>query len=250
MMSPPRPEDIQVLAELVRRAQYCVALTGAGVSTESGLPDFRSPDTGLWERLDPMVYLSTEALEDQPGLFYTTGMELLQGLVGAEPNEAHRGLASLERDGLVKSIVTQNIDGLHHKAGSKRVYEVHGHLRSGHCTACRANVSFAALVEKVGQGQIPPRCDRCGGTLRPDVVLFGDPMPEAFRLAEREVLRSDLLLVLGSSLQVAPVCYLPQYATNVAIVNLEPTQYDGLAAVVIHAPAGEVMAALVEEIAR
>lgn len=243
------PADVVRLAELVCSSRYFVVLTGAGVSTESGLPGFRSRGTGLWEQVDPMEVLSAEALEKRPELFYTTGLSLLGGFSDVEPNEAHRALAKLEEAGLLKAVITQNIDSLHQKAGSRKVIEVHGNLREATCTRCGRKFPFRYVLELVRGGQIPPKCE-CGGKIRPDVVLFGDPMPPAFDDAVEEASRSDFMLVIGSSLQVAPAAYLPRLAGKLAIVNLEPTPYDWRAEVVVRDKAGRTMAKLIEELSQ
>jgi NAD-dependent deacetylase len=236
-------DGLETLTRLVAESRHAVVLTGAGVSTESGLPDFRS-DSGLWRDAGAMELLSRSTLRMDPRRFYTQGLELLETLTRAEPNLAHRALAALEAAGRVQTVITQNIDNLHHRAGSRRVLEVHGHLRTASCERCGEGRPFAELVMRVRRGEIPPLCSRCRGWLRPDVVLFEDGMPPAFGEAVREVERSDLLLVVGSSLQVAPVAYLPRLASRLAIVNLGPTPYDAQAAVVINARAGEVLGRL------
>ncbi|MGB9866886.1 MAG: SIR2 family NAD-dependent protein deacylase [Bacillota bacterium] len=239
--------NVSRLADLVCSANHFVVLTGAGVSTESGLPDFRGRGTGLWEEVDPMEVLSADALEYRPDLFYTTGLSLLGAFTEVEPNEAHKALARLEQAGLLKAVITQNIDSLHQKAGSRRVIEVHGHLREATCMECGRKFPFCKLAEKAKAGEVPPRCE-CGGKMRPDVVLFGDPMPPAFAEAVEEANRSDFMLVIGSSLQVAPAAYLPRLAGRLAIINMEPTPYDWRAEVVIREKAGLTMSQLIQEL--
>lgn len=221
-----------------------MVLTGAGVSTESGLPDFRSPGSGLWADGSLMELLSASTLRSRPQLFFTRGLELLEELTRAEPNAAHRVLASWESRGMLATLITQNIDGLHYRAGSRRLLEVHGQLRTASCCECTYTTSFTDLVARVRRDGIPPRCPRCRGWLRPDVVLFEDPMPALFATAVQEVQRSDLLLVVGSSLQVAPVAYLPQLCRRLAVINLTPTPYDELAEVVVTGRAGQELTRL------
>ncbi|MEQ2129342.1 NAD-dependent protein deacylase [Caldanaerobacter subterraneus KAk] len=220
-------------AELIKSSQKTMVLTGAGISTESGIPDFRSPGTGLWENMDPTEVLSTKVLFNSPEEFYRVGFKILSSMRNAEPNEAHYILSEMEKEGIIAGVITQNIDNLHQKAGSKKVYEVHGNTREGSCLRCGEKVSFELLEEKVAKEEIPPRCDRCGGMLRPDVVLFGDPMPHAFDLALKEVQESDLLIVIGSSLVVAPVNFLPGMVDRLIIINATETPYDYKADVVI-----------------
>ncbi|HHV62635.1 MAG TPA: NAD-dependent deacylase [Firmicutes bacterium] len=233
-------------AQLIAGSRYCVVLTGAGISTESGIPDFRSPGTGLWSRVDPVRVLSATAFEERPEEFYRFVMDLCEPLAGAEPNDAHRALAELERLGYVKAVITQNIDGLHQKAGSRRVLEVHGNARTGTCTGCGLSLSMEDILARARSGEVPPRCEACGWPLKPDIVLFEDPLPDDFLYAQREVRDSDLLLIIGSSLEVAPACYLPSMAQRIIIINLQPTPYDARADVVIRGRAGETMKRLVK----
>lgn len=228
----------------MRESSYTVVLTGAGVSTESGLPDFRSPGSGLWADASLVELLSASTLRQRPQLFFTRGLELLEELTQAEPNPAHRVLAKWEGRGTLATLITQNIDGLHYRAGSRRLLEVHGQLRTASCCECAYGTSFTDLLVRVRRDGIPPPCPHCRGWLRPDVVLFEDPMPAVFATAVEEVQRSDLLLVVGSSLQVAPVAYLPQLSRRLAVINLSATPYDQLAEVVVTGRAGEELVRL------
>lgn len=150
-----------------------MVLTGAGISTESGIPDFRSPGTGLWENIDPMEALSTSVLYNNTEKFYKEGFNMLLNMTDAEPNRAHYALAEMERLGYIKGVITQNIDNLHYKAGSKYILEVHGNTREGSCIKCGTIVDLNILINKVNNKEIPPKCDKCGGILRPDVVFLG-----------------------------------------------------------------------------
>lgn len=245
----PRVEvDIGELVELLKSSNKTVVLTGAGISTASGIPDFRSPGTGLWQRMDPNV-LSVETLTSEPEKFYQHCIEIFTPILKAEPNSGHYALAKLEALGYVKTIITQNIDGLHQKAGAKEVLEVHGHLRTGFCVKCLKEIPLTVLLQRVKEGEIPPRCPRCGGIMRPNVVLFGDYLPDDFIQAQREVASSTLLLVIGSSLEVWPVNTLPSLAANLAIINLTPTGYDPVARMAIHAEASAVLTAVAAELA-
>jgi len=233
------------LCEALQRSRHVVVLTGAGMSTESGLPDFRSKG-GLWDGVDPMELASIRALRRDPARFYRFYEQRLAGLASAEPNEGHRALAALEGAGIVSSIVTQNVDGLHQAAGSTNVIEVHGNLRSASCVGCGERYPIRVLRDAVRAGTLP-RCGRCADLLKPDVVLFGEMLPEgAMRAAVREAERCDLMLVVGSSLVVAPVSQLPGTAlagrAHLAIVNLEETGYDRFARVVVRGYAGETLA--------
>lgn len=234
------------LAEKVKKYKGMMVLTGAGISTESGIPDFRSPETGLWTKIDPMKALSVTALRSDPAAFYRYLLNnLFEPAISAKPNPAHYALARLEEKGWVHGVITQNIDSLHYRAGSKTVYEIHGHMRTGHCQYCGRKEDFAAVMERAKRGELPPRC-RCGGVIRPDVVLFEDPMPGTFQDALAAISFHRFLLVVGSSLEVAPACYLPSYAEEFAMLNKTPTALDHHATVAIYGKAGEVLPELVK----
>jgi NAD-dependent deacetylase len=232
---------IKELADWIRRSGYAVALTGAGVSTESGIPDFRSPEGGLWTQVSPMEVASVEGFLSNPQRFYEFWRGRFAKLTDAEPNVTHRLLAKLEAAGKLKAVVTQNIDGLHTKAGSRHVLEVHGSYRRGICVACGRRYAIEDVLTKSEQSGVP-RCDGCDGLLKPDVVLFGELLPPAFSEAEREILKCDLLLALGSSLEVYPVAGLVPQAkargARLVILNRDPTEFDALADLVIHAELG------------
>jgi len=239
------------LAALIRERQPCVVLTGAGISTESGIPDFRSPG-GIWEKYDPMEYATIAAFRRDPVKvweFYALRFELL---MTAEPNEGHLALAGLERRGLVEAVVTQNIDGLHGRAGSEAVVEVHGSIRWASCLECGERVPLEDVIVALEGAPAPP-CPRCGAVLKPDVVMFGELLPAAAidRAVELSQ-RAGLLLVVGSSLEVHPVAGLPTETVSaggvVAIVNRRPTPFDHLASIRIDAGAGETLSALAEEV--
>lgn len=166
------------LAELIRDHQPCVALTGAGVSTESGIPDFRSPG-GLWAQFDPLDYGSIQSFRADPERVWRFYAPRFAMLTEAEPNAAHRALAELERRGLLRAVVTQNIDLLHERAGSEDVIEVHGSIRTSSCPRCRRSYALADVLPLLEAGGGAPRCEECGEVLKPDVVFFGELLPEA-----------------------------------------------------------------------
>ena len=239
-----RDMSVEVLAALIRERQPCVVLTGAGVSTESGIPDFRSP-SGIWAQYGPMEYATIDAFRRDPVKVWEFYGKRFEALAHAEPNAAHRALARLEQDGLVQAIVTQNIDGLHQRAGSRDVVEVHGSIRTSSCLACGYSVTLAN-VRRLLETVPAPACATCGAILKPDVVMFGELLPvAAIERAAALAQSAGLLLVVGSSLGVFPVAELPHEALaaggSLAIVNREPTPYDGDAAVVIHGSAGETL---------
>jgi NAD-dependent protein deacetylase/lipoamidase len=233
------------LAELIRARQPCVVLTGAGMSTESGIPDFRSP-TGLWARFDPLEYGSTEAFRADPLKVWSFYKPRLAMLTEAEPNAGHLALAELERLGFVEAVVTQNIDLLHERAGSREVVEVHGSIRTATCPACGEREPLERVLELLAEADAPA-CEACGATLKPDVVFFGELLPGAAIERASELARTaGLLLVVGSALGVYPVAGLPEETLaaggQLAIVNRSPTPYDRRATLRIDGSAGEVLA--------
>ncbi len=227
-------EKIEKLAGLIKNNAGFYVLTGAGISTASGVPDFRSPGTGLWEKIDPIATSSVEVLYSNPRLFYENAFSRFAKISSAEPNSGHYTLSRLEKMGYLKGLITQNIDGLHIRAGSKNVWEVHGHLRSGYCLGCKMKYPFEELVHQVELKRIPPVCHNCHSMLRPEVVLFGDPMPSVFFELNRKIQSDcDFMLVVGSSLVVYPVADLPRLSGKMAIINNQPTDYDQRSEVVI-----------------
>src|SRR5437588_4514420 len=233
---------VSELGTLLHERQPCVVLTGAGISTESGIPDFRSP-TGIWAQYDPLEYATIEAFRRDPEQVWEFYALRLGVLATAEPNAGHLALAELERRSLVQAIVTQNIDGLHQRAGSREIVEVHGSIRTASCLLCGERVTLER------EPQPPPRCPHCGEVLKPDVVMFGELLPEGAMERAVELVRgAGLLLVVGSSLEVYPVAGLPDETLSaggaLTIVNRGPTPFDGLAAVRIDAAAGETVATL------
>ncbi len=228
-------DTLGLAAELVAGARRVVALTGAGYSRPSGIPDFRSPD-GIWAVRDPAEVASLGAFQRDPDGFYRWLSGLLAPISVARPNPAHLALAELEAAGRLSAVITQNIDGLHQAAGSRRVFELHGHLRSATCQECGRQVPTEPLLPTVRRGRAP-RCS-CGGAFKPDVVLFDEGLPQGvFWLAQRALEECDLLLVAGTSLEVAPVCDLPLAAARrgarIVIVNLDATYLDAQADAVI-----------------
>ncbi len=232
-----RERDTERLAGLVRSAGSVVALTGAGISVPSGIPDFRSPGTGLWERVDPMEVAHIDTLHDDPARFWRFYGERFATLTTKRPNAAHRALVALERAGWLAGVVTQNIDMLHRAAGTAELVEIHGSI--AHCSCLRCGESVAqeqARARLLAEPDGVPRCELCSGPLRPDVVLFGEPLPES-AIARASELCADagLILCIGSSLEVQPAGALPLLTLRsggaIAIVTEGPTPLDELAAV-------------------
>jgi NAD-dependent deacetylase len=236
------------LAALIREAQPCVVLTGAGVSTESGIPDFRSP-TGMWADFDPLEYASLEAFVRDPEKVWGFYAPRFSMLTDAQPNAAHAAIAELEARGLVEAVITQNIDLLHTRAGSADVVEVHGSIRESRCLNCGLRVPLEEVVPLVEAHGAPP-CPRCGAILKPDVVFFGELLPiEAIDRATALAQGARLMLVVGTGLEVWPVAGLPLETTQaggrLAIVNRGPTALDAHADVKLDGSAGELLAAVV-----
>jgi NAD-dependent deacetylase len=224
------------LAELIRAARSVVALTGAGISVPSGIPDFRSPGTGLWENVDPMEVAHIDVFRRDPERFWHFYGMRFQALEDKQPNPAHLALAAIEEAGLLQAVITQNIDRLHARAGSRELIEVHGSIASSSCLVCGLRYDLGAVRDRhVGDSSGVPRCD-CGAPLKPDVVLFGELLPvAAIERAQELALGADLMLCIGSSLEVFPVAQLPDLTLDgggqLAILTKGPTPFDRHAAV-------------------
>lgn len=241
----PRQRLIEEARRYLRAAKHLVALTGAGISTASGIPDFRSRNSGLWQHVDPFQVASLHAFRQRPQDFYDWIHPLAQMTLAALPNAAHRALAQMESHGPLRTIITQNIDMLHSRAGSLDVIEIHGHLRELTCLDCFDIVpSENILHDFITSGEVP-RCP-CGGVYKPNVILFGEQLPvRALTRSKREARACDVMLVAGTSLEVAPAGDLPILAhetgARLIIVNLEPTYADDIADVVIRDELVEVL---------
>ena len=240
-------KKVKEIADLLIESSYAVALTGAGVSTESGVPDFRSPGSGLWTQVNVEIF-TIDGFKANPEAFYRAGLPFYRLLEQAQPNEAHLALAELEKRNLIKSIITQNVDGLHQKGGAEKVLEIHGTLSSVSCIYCKKQVAIEQVLADLEEGLLPPLCIECGEPLKPDVVLFGEPLSPDYRDALQEAEKADLILVVGSSMQVSPANQLPAMCDNLVIINNTPTFYDKQARVVINESASLTMQMLQEEI--
>ena len=243
---------IKRIAELIRDSRHMIAFTGAGHSTASGIPDFRSPDSGLWQHDNPMLVASSWAFRLNPRTFYDWIRPLVPTMLNAEPNAAHIALADLEEMGYLKTVITQNIDSLHQQAGSGRVLELHGHMRQATCTRCYEVTPIEPVVEQFLTNRRVPRC-HCGGTLKPNVILFGEQLPiKIYNQAVAEARQCDLILVAGSSLEVYPAADIPVIAADrgarSVIINLEPTDFDTRADVVLHGDVTEILPWVVNRI--
>jgi NAD-dependent deacetylase len=237
---------IEDAAELVRKAKRAVVLTGAGISTPSGIPDFRSEGTGLWSRDAPLEVASLITFRTAPERFYQWFRPLARQIFHAQPNAAHLALAELEDAGHIKTIITQNIDALHQKAGSRSVVETHGTMRTLTCTSCFCKFESERFLKTfISEGMIPT-CSDCNGILKPDVILFGEQLPHsAWVNAQRAARQCDLMMVAGSSLEVLPVAGLPMQAldrgAHLIIVNNTSTYVNVRADVVIMADVASIL---------
>jgi len=232
------------LAALLIERQPCVVLTGAGISTESGIPDFRSP-TGIWAEVDPLEVASIQAFKRDPERVWGFYRARIGVLLEAEPNQGHLALAEVERRGLAQAIVTQNIDTLHSRAGSRDVIEVHGSIRAATCLDCRWTEELAGVLAQLEE-RTAPLCVHCGEILKPGVTLFGELLPSAAIERATDLARgAALMLVVGSTLEVWPVAGLPLEARSFAVVNRGPTALDRRAELKIDGDAGATLTAVV-----
>jgi NAD-dependent deacetylase len=234
---------------MLERASSAVVLTGAGVSVPSGIPDFRTPETGLWAKVDPMEVAHIDVFRRDPERFWSYYRPRFQALGDKEPNRAHEALAELERRGLIEGVITQNIDRLHRAAGSENVIEVHGSIETSSCTSCSTAFGLEEAEELFDEAGVAI-CSACGGAVKPDVVLFGEMLPvEAIERATELAESADLMLCVGSSLAVYPVAGLPRLTLGrggrLAIVTKGETPYDADAELKLEGEVDEELAALV-----
>ena len=243
----------QAFTDLVLSSSSAVVLTGAGVSTESGIPDYRSPGTGLWEKIDQSI-VSIGGFTREPHRYYNYSLELYPARRDAKPNPAHYMLADLEKKGLLKGIITQNVDGLHQDAGSELVHELHGSLRQAVCLDCSSLQSMDEAMERVIAGENPPLCLECGGVLKPNAVFFGEPLPKIPWERSVELSQNaDLFIAIGSSLQVSPANSLPDIAiragAKLIVLNFMPTPFDLDAQILINHKIGEFSSSVMKLLA-
>jgi len=246
--------EVAKLARLIVEHQPCVVLTGAGASTESGIPDFRSP-TGIWAEFDPLEYATLGAFRADPRKVWRFYAPRFDMLGAAEPNRVHLALARLESQGLVRAIVTQNIDTLHQRAGSQDVIEIHGSIRTSSCPSCASSYPLDEVVPLIEAGDGAPECPSCGAILKPDVVFFDELLPPgAMERATKLAAEARLMLVIGSGLEVYPVADLPRSTLaaggKVAVVNRTPTWADARAELVVRESAGAVLDAVASTLRR
>jgi NAD-dependent deacetylase len=245
-------QSIRQIADWLRTASYAVAFTGAGISTPSGIPDFRSEESGLWEHADPMEVASIFGFRQNPRAFYAWVRPLARTTLSAQPNPAHTALAVLEQRGILKSVITQNIDMLHTRAGNRVVRELHGHMREMTCIRCFKVFPAQSYLETLLEDDTLPTCS-CGGVLKPNVILFGEQLPyKPLQDARQDAKTCDIMLVIGSSLEVEPASSLPSFAqrngAKVVIINLQPTEFDRRADLVVHEDAAVILPRILQHL--
>ncbi len=239
-------KNITTAATLIRNSNQGVVLTGAGISTPSGIPDFRSAGSGLWNRFDPHEVATLSVFRYQPEKFFAWMRSLALDILQALPNPAHLALAQMEKSGQLTTVITQNIDGLHTRAGSKNVLEVHGSLQTLTCIGCYQQYDSSGFIEPYLEFGEIPRCPECHDTLKPDVVLYEEQLPARTWLkARHSVTNCDLMLVTGSSLEVMPVAGLPMQAVErgarLILINDSPTYVDERADVILRGNVAEIL---------
>ncbi len=246
-------DTIHRAAELIKISHQSVVLTGAGISTPSGIPDFRSPGIGLWTRYLPMEVASLTAFRYNPELFYKWLHPLAVHMLSAQPNPAHIALAKLQANGYISTLITQNIDGLHSRAGAKNVLEIHGTLNTLTCIMCFKQISSESIIQEYINHCTIPHCQACGGILKPDVILYEEQLPvKTWIKAEETCRKCDLLLIAGTSLEVMPSAKLPILAldngASLIIVNNTDTYIDVRADIIIRADVAEIFPQISDEV--
>ncbi|MBD3197118.1 MAG: NAD-dependent protein deacylase [Candidatus Lokiarchaeota archaeon] len=244
---------IERFADLIIQSKNIVVLSGAGMSTESGIPDFRSPGTGLWTKVNPSEFASIHSYVSDTGKNIKFMLELGMSIFKAKPHAGHKALTKLQKMGKLNGVLTQNIDGLHQKAHTKNVEELHGTANEAVCMRCNEIFPITVLVNQVVKGDSQPSCPKCSGLLKPNAVFFGEPLDsDTLERADDMIKDCDLLIVLGSSLLVYPVAFYPRkLITNgakIAIINIQETEIDGSAEVIIHKKIGEVFPRILERV--
>ncbi|MHA1271250.1 MAG: NAD-dependent protein deacylase [Candidatus Helarchaeota archaeon] len=253
-------KKINQAVKIIRNSKFIVALTGAGISTESGIPDFRSPGSGLWTKVDPMKYAHIDVFLKNPSAYWKRALDpngLGNRILDAKPSTAHIMLAELEKLGYLKAIITQNIDNLHQKAGNSEVIELHGTIFTAHCMKCGSKYERKKVLEWIKAGELPPLCKEsgCNGILKSDTILFGESLPShAIEKALNLSRLADCMLVLGSSLVVTPAAHLPiltvQNGGSLIIINIQNTPKDSYADLVINVKLGIVLPEIVNRLKR
>lgn len=246
-------EKIEKVVELIQKAQNIVILTGAGMSTESGIADFRSPNTGLWEKVDPYEFGSINSYVANTSKNLKFMLEMGMNIFRAKPNRGHKVITKLQKMGKLKGVITQNIDGLHQKAHTKNIVELHGTANESRCIRCHKVFPITTMINQVLQGNYSPSCEVCNGLLKPNAIFFGEPLlSETLICADKMIEDCDLMIVLGSSLLVYPAASYPDKALSLGaklvIINIQETPIDRYADVVIHDKIGDVFPIIVEKV--
>ncbi|MFX1410753.1 MAG: NAD-dependent deacetylase [Promethearchaeota archaeon] len=244
-------ENIKTLVQLILDSKSIVALTGAGMSTESGIADFRSPESGLWTKVDPNEFASIHSYVADTGKNLGFMLEMGLQIFKAKPNKGHKALTKLQKLGKLKGILTQNIDGLHYKAKTKNIVELHGTVNEAKCMRCKKVYPITKMINQFLKERKVPSCEDCNGLLKPNAIFFGEPLEsDTLRAAEQMIVNCDLMIVLGSSLIVYPAAFYPHkvlsQGAKLAIINIQETDIDKSAEVVIHKKIGEVFPRVVE----
>lgn len=244
-------EKIETLVQLILDSKDIVALTGAGMSTESGIADFRSPESGLWTKVDPNEFASIHSYVADTGKNLDFMLEMGLQIFKARPNRGHKALTKLQKLGKLKGVLTQNIDGLHHKAKTKNIIELHGTVNEAKCMSCKKVYPITTMINQFLKERKVPSCEVCNGLLKPNAIFFGEPLEsETLFAADLMILNCDLMIVLGSSLVVYPAAFYPHKALSqgakLAIINIQETEMDGSAEIVIHEKIGEVLPKVVD----
>jgi NAD-dependent deacetylase len=244
-------KKISDFANLIIESNNIVALTGAGMSTESGIADFRSPGTGLWTKVDPNEFASIHSYISNTDKNLNFMLEMGITIFRAKPNKGHKSLTKLQKLGKLIGVLTQNIDGLHQKAHTKNIVEFHGTVNEAKCLRCKKIYPITTMINQFLKERVSPYCEACNGLLKPNAIFFGEPLEsEVLAAADNMIAECDLLIILGSSLLVYPVAFYPHKALSggakVAIINIQETEIDPYSEVVIHEKIGEVMPKIVE----
>lgn len=244
-------DKIQQIAQLIINSKKIISLTGAGMSTESGIADFRSPGTGLWEKVNPDKFASIHSYVSDTSKNLKFMLEMGINIFKSKPNKGHKALTKLQKLGKLNGVLTQNIDGLHKRARTKNVVELHGTAHEAICLRCHKVYPITKMINQVVKSNRTPSCEECNGLLKPNAIFFGEPLNSETLYAANKMLENcDLLLVLGSSLLVYPVAFYPRKAlsngSKLVIINIQETDMDDRAEVVLHEKIGEVLPKIVE----
>lgn len=246
-------KKIEKFADLIVESENIVILTGAGMSTESGIPDFRSPGTGLWNKVDPNKFASIHSYVSDTNKNLKFMLEMGMSIFQAKPHKGHKALTKLQKMGKLEGVMTQNIDGLHQRAKTENVVELHGTANEAICMRCNEVYPITTLINQVIHNNSQPTCGKCNGLLKPNAVFFGEALDsDTLAKADKMIANCDLLVVLGSSLLVYPVAFYPRTAISkgakLAIVNIQPTDLDSQAEVVIHKKIGDILPKIIKKV--